>query len=51
VKAKGTSYLCVVKNYTHFMENNSSQSDTHNFFVDRDGISYIQMLRTCFISV
>ena len=32
VNAKGTSYLCIVKNYTQFMKNNSSQSDTHNFF-------------------
>ena len=44
-------YLCIVKDCTHFMKNSPSQSENHNFFVDRSSISYIQMLRTCFIRV
>jgi hypothetical protein len=36
VNSKGTRYLCIVKNHTQFMKNETSQSETHNFFRRQD---------------
>jgi hypothetical protein len=36
VNFKGTSYLWIVKNYTQFMKNKFSQSETNNVFCRQD---------------